>query len=89
MTTEAPTGQRHRRRHTATGARIVAGGVSVSVALGLMALMAGVDPDPTVAQGPAAPPPDRVVVVRSSIGAAAAPPVAASNAAPVTSSQSS
>lgn len=86
------TGKRHRRRHAATGARIVAGGLSVSTALGLAALMAGVDPGATVAGGPAPAPSDRVViVVRSSTGTAtsAAPRVAASNAPPVTSSQSS
>ena len=86
------TGKRHRRRHAATGARIVVAGLSVSTALGLAGLMAGVDSGATVAESPAPSPSDRIViVVRSSTGVTrtAAPPVAASNAPPVTSSQSS
>lgn len=85
-------GKRRRHRHAATGARIVAGGLSVSTALGLAALMAGADPGATVAGGPAPAPSDRVViVVRSSTGTARSepPPVAPSNAPPDTSSQSS
>ncbi len=93
-------GERPRRRHAATGARIFAGSLSASAALGLMALMAGVDPGATVAESPDPSPPQPVViVVRSSTGAtltstasptvAAAPLVAASTAPPVTSSQAS
>ena len=83
---------RHRRRHAATGARILAGSLSASAALALMAMMAGVGSGARVAESPVSSPPEPVViVVRSSTGAtvAAAPAVAASAAPPVTSSQSS
>lgn len=90
-----PTPAKTRRRHPAAGARILVGSVSASAALGLIAMMAGADSGPTVAESsPASPSPEPVVVVdRSSTDAvssvAPAPIVTASTAAPVTSSQAS
>lgn len=87
-----------RRRHAATGGRILAGSLSASVALGLMAVMAGADSGATAAQSPASPSPEPVVIVvrsgtqttRAVTGSpAAAPAVVASSAPPVTSSRAS
>ena len=90
-----PTPAKIRRRHPAAGARILAGSLSASAALGLIAMMAGADSGPTVGESsPASPSPEPVVIVgRSSTDAVSpvgtAPIVTGSTATPVTSSQAS
>ena len=98
--TEAPPSGKCRRRHAATGARILAGSLSASAALGLMAVMAGAPASDTGAT-PNAPAAARPVVIvvrsssdssRSDLGSptiAAAPAVSASTRTPVTTSQAS
>ncbi|MDY7102640.1 MAG: hypothetical protein S0880_15780 [Actinomycetota bacterium] len=63
----APTSKR--RKHAAAGARILAGGLSATVALGLMSVMAGAEPGTAAAPSPTSPvpaPEPIVIVVRSS-----------------------
>jgi len=94
-TTDRPAGARTRRRHAATGGRILAASLSASAALGLMAVMGGASSSATGgAPTPVRPSPEGIVVViRSSPGpvrsVAAAPTVTASTATPVTTSQAS
>jgi hypothetical protein len=102
MTTDRPAPRRRRRRHVATGGRLLAGSVSAAAALGLMGVMAG-PPTPTGVASPttAAPAPTvpTVVVVRhsrSEVGPAAtttevavAPRVTSAVAAPVAASHGS
>lgn len=95
----APLPRTRRRRHPATGARILAASLSASAAMGLMAVMAGTPADTSVAPPNTASVAEPVVIViRSSTDATAttasatvanAPAVAASTATPVTTSQAS
>lgn len=98
---EPPASGKSRRRHAATGARVLAGSLSAGAALGLMALMAGTpagDTGATPAATSASAQPV-VIVVRSSGDSlrtdtgspsiAAAPAVSASTRTPITTSQAS
>jgi hypothetical protein len=86
---------KNRRRHHAVGARILAGSLSASTALALMALMSGADSGATAAESNlvSASPEPLVIFVRPDTDTApsvrTAPRVAASNATPVTSSHAS
>jgi hypothetical protein len=90
--------QRSRRRHAAAGGRILAGGLSVAAALGLMGAMANATSASTngstattaTAGVPAAP---TVIVIRRPAGATVAAPIrpqiAPTTAAPVATSRGS
>lgn len=96
-----PVGPKRRRRHAATGARILAGSLSAAATLGLAAAMANGAAPPAPSSGPT-PAPGALVVVRPSdheaadgagehaaIAAAPLPRVMASDAPAVTVSRAS